>query len=90
MNSEKKQNSRREFIAKFFSQVSFFSLGGLFVSNHAKALQLLESMPNPVTNDLQNNLLKYPKKQMQLAEIAECINYTGKWKTKCHMDFSDL
>ena len=61
----------------------------LFVSQQARALNYLESKQdwsNPIDNEIQNNLLNEPKREVLLAEIAQCVGLSGPAKTKCHQN----
>ena len=61
-------------------------VGGLFVARQTMAASLLEEMAAQAPNKFQADLMKDPKKQQLIAEIAECVAYPpfpNPWKLKC-------
>lgn len=92
--SQSDNSSRRKFIQSLFFKMGSVGLAGLFVSRHAEAIEHLQGLPNPLTNNLQNNLLTEPKRQMLIAEDADCLDKsfmpTPKMKLKCLGGWSDM
>ena len=75
--------SKRTFLKNMSTLV-----GGLFVTKQAAAASILEHMATHQPNKFQADLIKDPKKQQLIAEIAECVGYPpfpNPFKLKCLM-----
>lgn len=71
--------TKREFLKKI--SVTF----GFMAAQQSLAASIVESMAMPDPNQFQSDLIKNPKKQQLIAEVAEClfIPVGTPAKTKC-------
>lgn len=65
----KNKISKRSFLKKMTLTI------GLLVSQQSFAIHILENMQDEEPNKFQKDLVKNPKKQILIAEIAECVGY---------------